>query len=75
MVSRGYGLLPRYIRLIITCSLNEDMARALYAKAKEYLYCHLLWGQFFILHILLICMGDEKGTSSGCFIIFKRRVT
>lgn len=38
VVSRGYELLPRYVKLIITYSMFEDMARALYAKAKEYLF-------------------------------------
>jgi hypothetical protein len=38
VVSRGYELLPRYVKLIITYSMFEDMAQALYNKAKEYLY-------------------------------------
>lgn len=38
VVTKGYELLPRYVRLIITYKMFEDMAQALYAKAKEYLY-------------------------------------
>lgn len=36
VIERGYELLPKYVRMIITYSMFEDMAEVLYNKAKEY---------------------------------------
>jgi hypothetical protein len=40
VVTRGYELLPRYVKFIITYSMFEEMAQALYNKAKEYFFIH-----------------------------------
>jgi len=37
VVDYGYQLLPRNVRLFITYTMFEDMAKVLYARAKNYL--------------------------------------
>lgn len=37
VVSKGYELLPRAVRMVMTYSMFENMARTLYASAKNYL--------------------------------------
>lgn len=37
VVDKGYQLLPRTVRLFITYAMFEDMAKLLYASAKNYL--------------------------------------
>jgi len=37
VVDKGYQLLPRTVRLFITYTMFEEMAKLLYASAKEYL--------------------------------------